>query len=117
MHKSEIDTHQFLAIRKAEGLKIDPRTAIVIWDYGFTLDPYGIYDLPKEWKQVGRQYFARAPNSEIWVSFYDLTNEIRGALWDRYCEEAPRYEEADPINGRSQPSTTQIISRGSPRES
>lgn len=106
MHRSKINTQEFLAIRKTEGLKIDPSTAIVVWEYRSTLDPYGIYDLSKEWKQVGRQYFARAPNSEIWVSFYDLTNETRDALWDRYCEKAPSYEENDPINGLSKPHTT-----------
>ena len=61
----------------------DPATAEVHWSYGQTLDPYGIDpDLPEELQQVGRQYFALAPGNDIWVSFYDLPDETRDALWD-----------------------------------
>jgi hypothetical protein len=71
----------FLAARKEAGLKIDPATAEVHWSYGQTLDPYGIdRDLPEELQQVGRQYFARTPGNDIWVSFYDLPDETRDAL-------------------------------------
>jgi hypothetical protein len=43
--KAEIE--QWLAVRKEAGLKIDPETAEVDWDYGQTLDPYGVLD---EWE-------------------------------------------------------------------
>ena len=57
-------------------LKIDPDTAEVDWEYGQTLDPYGVCpDLPEEYQQVGREYFARAPGSEVWVHFGDLPKE------------------------------------------
>jgi hypothetical protein len=73
----------FLAERKEAGLKIDPATAEVDWSYEQTLDPYGIDpDLPEELQQVGRQYFARTPGSDIWVSFYDLPDETRQMLWN-----------------------------------
>ena len=45
----KIDVEQFLAERKAEGLKIDPRTAEATWYYGYIVDPYGVCgDLPPE---------------------------------------------------------------------
>ena len=74
----------FLAARKEAGLKIDPATAEVDWSYEQALDPYGIDpDLPKALYQVGRQYFARAPGSDIWVCFHDLPDETREALWSK----------------------------------
>jgi hypothetical protein len=53
----KLETEQWLAVRKEAGLKIDPETAEVDWDYGLDLDPYGVYDeweLPEEYHQVGR---------------------------------------------------------------
>jgi hypothetical protein len=41
--------------------------------------------------QVGREYFARAPGSEIWVSFDDLPNEARAALWEAHKRELGFY--------------------------
>jgi hypothetical protein len=76
---------QWLAIRKEAGLKIDPKTAEVHWEYGCTFDPYGVYrDLPEECQQVGRMYFARSPDSDIWVCFYDLPDATRDALWEKH---------------------------------
>jgi hypothetical protein len=76
---------QWLAIRKEAGLLIDPETAEVEWSYAFTLDPYGIYpDLPEELQQVGREYFARSPGSDVWVRFSDLPKATRDALWEKY---------------------------------
>jgi hypothetical protein len=75
---------EWLGIRKEAGLKIDPETAEVHWSYAQTLDPYGVDpDLPEEYQQVGRAYFARSPGSDIWVWFGDLPEEIRTALWKR----------------------------------
>jgi hypothetical protein len=79
----EIDVEQWLAIREEAGLKIDPETAEVYWTYAQTADPYGIYpDLPDEWEQIGREYFARSPGS-IWVHFDDLPEATANALWER----------------------------------
>jgi hypothetical protein len=77
----------WLAIRREEGLKIDPETAEVEWSYAQTLDPYGVMDeweLPEEFHQVGREYFARAPGRDIWVEFGDLPKETRDKLWNRH---------------------------------
>jgi hypothetical protein len=75
----------WLAIRKEAGLKIDPETAEVFWRYGQTLDPYGVYpDLPEECRQIGREYFARAPGSDVWVNFCDLPEATRDALWKKH---------------------------------
>jgi hypothetical protein len=80
----DLDVDEFLAIRKAEGLRIDPRTAEVTWVYAEPFDPYGIYEVPEEHQLVGREYFARAPGSEIWVNFGDLPHETRRALWEAH---------------------------------
>jgi hypothetical protein len=76
---------EFLAIRKGAGLKIDPETAEVWWEYAHVLDPYGIHpNLPNEARCVGRAYFARSPDSEIWVEFGDLPEATRDALWEKH---------------------------------
>jgi hypothetical protein len=76
---------QWLAIRKEAGLKIDPETAEVDWIYALTMDPYGVCpDFPDEYKQVGREYFARSPGSDVWVHFDDLPDATRDALWAKH---------------------------------
>ena len=85
MTKPKVDIEEYLAVRKAEGLRIDPNTAEVDWGYGQVLDPYGIIgNLPDECDCVGRVYFARAPGSELWVEFGDLPDETRNALWENH---------------------------------
>jgi hypothetical protein len=74
--------HTFL---KIAGQQIDPATAEVMWEYGQTLDPYGVWEnIPEEYQQVGREYFARAPGTTVWVNFSDLPEATRDALWDRH---------------------------------
>ena len=81
------EDERWLAIRKEEALRIDPETAEVDWSYEQTLDPYDVLDeweLPGEFHQVGREYFARNPGSDIWVVFGDLPRAVRDALWKRH---------------------------------
>jgi hypothetical protein len=81
----QMTVEQWLAIRKQAALKIDPETAEVDWTYAQTLDPYGVDpDLPEEYWQVGREYFARSPGSDVWVWFGDLPDATRKALWERH---------------------------------
>jgi hypothetical protein len=76
------ETEAWLDERKREALLIDPATAEVDWSYELTLDPYGVIpDLPEELQQVGREYFARRPGSDVWVHFGDLPDEVRKKLW------------------------------------
>jgi len=76
------------ALRKAVGLYIDPETAIVEWVYAQTLDPYGDDpNLPAEYRQVGRENFARWPNNDVWVWFGDLPEATRDALWQKHKSE------------------------------
>jgi hypothetical protein len=92
--KAEIE--EWLAIRKEEGLKIDPETAEVMWTYAMDFDPYGVLDeweLPEEFNQVGRTYFARAPGSRIWVWSGDLLDETRDKLGDSRNLEFPADDE------------------------
>jgi hypothetical protein len=73
------------AIRKKAALEIDPRTAETEWWYAYTIDPYGVCsELPDECRCVGREYFARSPGSEVWVSFRDLPDATRDALWEKH---------------------------------
>jgi hypothetical protein len=78
---TEQESQEFRSIRKEAGRRIDPAAAEVRWIYTQTLDPYGIDpDLPEECLQVGREYFARSPESDTWVWFGDLSDDIRDAL-------------------------------------
>ena len=80
--KAEIE--QWLAIRKEAALKIDPETAEVEWCRGVDGDPYGVYDeweLPMEFRQMGRQCWVRSPGSDIWVDFSDLPDTVRERIW------------------------------------
>jgi hypothetical protein len=88
MRTEEMTIEDWLAIRKEEGLKIDPYTAECDWRYIETFDPYGVDpELPDECRQVGRGYFARQPGSEVWVWFGDLPEKTRDALWERHKSE------------------------------
>jgi hypothetical protein len=85
------ETKQWLAVRKEAGLKIDRETCEILWVFAQTLDPYGVYD-PAELEaancwQIGREYFARSPGSDIWVSFYDLPDATTNALWEKRSNE------------------------------
>ena len=79
------EVQQWLAIRKEAGLKIDPETAEATWTYAQTLDPYGVLpNLPEECQQIGREYFARSPGSDVWVWFGDLPEATQTALWEKH---------------------------------
>jgi hypothetical protein len=82
---AEKELEEWLAIRKEAGLKIDPETAEVDWSYELTLDPYGIYpELREEYRQVGRERFARSPGSDTWVHFSDLPEATRKVLYEKH---------------------------------
>jgi hypothetical protein len=90
--RPKIAAAEWLAIRKEAALHIDPETAEVMWTWGETLDPYGIEpDLPNELRQIGREYFARSPGSDVWVWFGDLPDNIGDPLWEKH-----RYQLAFP---------------------
>ncbi len=74
--RDRLTMEQWLEIRKEAALRIDPETAKVMWSYEQTLDPYAVYrDLAEELQQIGREFFARSPGSDIWVRFGDLPVE------------------------------------------
>lgn len=76
---------EWLAIREEEAPRIDPDTAEVTWWYAETCDPYGIgWDMQEEIWRISRDYFARAPESDIWVWFGDLPDEVRDRLWEMH---------------------------------
>src|SRR3954451_15032742 len=76
--------------RRLAGRSIGPETAETFWAWGQILDPYGDEDsLPEESGCIGRIYFARAPGGQEWVSFNDLPEATRKALWKRVDAEEP----------------------------
>ena len=80
---SQLTVEEWLQIRKEAALRIDPETAEVMWSFEYTLDPYGVDpNIPAEYRQVGREYFARSPGSDTWVWFGDLPGEIQERLWE-----------------------------------
>ena len=79
----ELTTEEWRAIRKEAGLRIDPATAKVTWWFAQVVDPYGIYPYDPEADCVGREYFARSPESDVWVNFSDLPEATVAALWKR----------------------------------
>ena len=82
---SDLTVEQWLQVRKEAALRIDAKTAEVQWWHALTLDPYGVLpELPEEYQQVGREYFARSPESDIWVWFGDLPDETRERLWEMH---------------------------------
>jgi hypothetical protein len=84
--RTVVVTQEYLdALRKEVGLHIDPMTAEVEWIYAQTLDPYGDdRDLPEEYQQVGREYFARSPGSNVWICFCDLPEATQNILWKKH---------------------------------
>jgi hypothetical protein len=74
----------YLAEAKAEALRIDPETAEVTFWWSDYDDPYGVYGRPIELCAcVGREYFARNPDSDIWVWFDYLPEETLEKLKHR----------------------------------
>jgi hypothetical protein len=82
------EREQWLKIRKEAALHIDPATAEVTCFKCLILDPYGVGpELPEEYQQMGRTYFARAPGSDIWVVFDDLPSQTQDAFWSKSSSE------------------------------
>ena len=80
--KEEIEA--WLAVRKEAAKVIDPATAKVCRVYGHVFDPYGIaWNDPHPHDWFGGNYFARAPGSNVWVSFSDLPKSVLAELWNR----------------------------------
>jgi hypothetical protein len=85
-----------LMAHKREASLIDANTAEIRWCYLQVQDPYGEeLDLPPEYCCVGREYFARRPDSDIWVSFRDLPEATRVRLQEK--QSAGDLEEDDEI--------------------
>lgn len=99
----ELTIEQWLQIRKKEGRKIDPDIAEVMCDRVYVADPYDVDpDLPEECKCSGRAYFARSPDSDIWVWFGDLPDETRIRLWERHKSELALPASLEWLIGKSE---------------
>ena len=97
-------------MRKAEALKIDPETAIVAWRYGQTMDPYGVEpSLPEELQQIGREYFCRRPDGDVWVGFTDLPSATCKALWTKIDGGTATWDPVETDFSRTPPTTSQSL--------
>jgi hypothetical protein len=89
-HDSE-EYRKFQHEHIAAGKLIDPSTAKLSWGWGDILDVYEVLDDAEEQPCIGRVYFLRAPDSDIWVNIYDLpTNtcdEFRRRLHAGYYDD------------------------------
>ena len=83
--KNEPRVKEWLATRKKAGQDLDPeKTAEVMWIHAQTLDPYGVCrEMPGELNSVGREWFARAVGSDIWISYDDLPRAVVERLEQR----------------------------------
>jgi hypothetical protein len=79
----EMSYGEWLDMIKEASQLIEPATAEVCFDYGDSCNPYGIFR-PDPEACFGRVHFARAAKGGIWVSFDDLPDKVRGALWKMY---------------------------------
>ena len=72
------------AKRKAAAEAIDIATAEFHWWYGRNCDPYDdMLPLIDAHLQIGREYFFRAPGSDVLVNLGDLPEEKLEAAWKR----------------------------------
>jgi hypothetical protein len=78
-----VTTEYLNALRRAVGQLIDPETTEVNWWHVEVLDPYGDYaELPPHYQCTGREHFARAPGTDVWIASRDLSE----ATYKRLCE-------------------------------
>ena len=110
MTKTLAEIEDWLAIRAKAALEIDPATAEIEWDWGYDADPYctgyihGTDKKLADWpdmQQVGRQFFACAPGSDIWVAFDDMPDDALKVLMKRLIERRSR--------AGTRPSTDNVI--------
>ena len=97
-HPDVKEVEQFLAARRQAGSLIDPATADVYWEWAQMLDPYGVLNLPDECQCVGRLYFAKSPDSDIWVSQHDLPRETWRVLKANLAEREEATNRKYPID-------------------
>ena len=104
MQSQDDHVMRWFRIDEEAGRKIDPDTAEVHWAYRQVLDPHRVLpDLPEEAVEVGRDYFARSPESDKWVWFGDLPEATRDALWEEHKSKlafpAGLFEVVEPMLG------------------
>ncbi len=82
--------------------RMDPRTAVLTWDFGQVLDPYGIREVEPEEYCVGRNYFLFDPDDGPWVWEPDVRELHPGFSpdeWSRLMvKAATRDDVVDPLS-------------------
>lgn len=76
-----IPVKEWLEIRTEAALKIDPETALILRSHICPSNPYGTYSkIPEHCEEIGADYYARSPGSDVWVYSGDLPKEVARAL-------------------------------------
>ena len=85
----ELSVEKRRSIRREEARQIDPNTAVLCWNYVNVYDPYDEVELPEECYCLGDAFFARRPDSDIWVllSYPDFPHVTAYFLWQRVVAE------------------------------
>jgi hypothetical protein len=85
MDYDSYEHRQLQALRVAAGGLIDPDTSEISWRHACMFDPYNDgLELTEELQLVGREQYARAPGTAVWVHLRDLPEPTRDAIWKRY---------------------------------
>jgi hypothetical protein len=80
---------QRLKMCREAGALIDPETAEIKCEARPFSDPYGIYPDDPKGRHVTLHYFARSPESNIWVAWEDLPREVEYRLWRKHKQKNP----------------------------
>ena len=77
---SPVSDEEIVAMIRA----MDPETCTVNCGYGEVLDPYGVVGVGPEESCVGREYWARSPESDVWINFVSLPESVSDALMTKH---------------------------------
>ena len=101
------ETKAWLAVRKEAAKAINPATAKVTYQYGQVADAYGVYPIIRdEFDCIGKNWFARAPGSDVWVSFHDLPQSFDDELWKRLERNDP---DGPSLDGPDLPNVNKLV--------
>jgi hypothetical protein len=80
----EVPTEYLTALRRAAGRLIDPETAEIACHAVGVVDPYG--DLPYHEDNIAKDFFARVPETDLWI----VSGDLPKATFHRICKRGRR---------------------------
>ncbi len=67
-----VSANTWMRLRKEVGAHMIPQPPSLSGSTDKLLTLTGRSRFARQYRQIGRVYFARSPGSDVWVSFYDL---------------------------------------------